>query len=139
MNLSQQAAHLAHDHQFLGADHDDNARRTLWVVLLTVVMMAGEIVAGYLTGSMALLADGLHMATHAGALGIAELGVGHVLQSMGFDDLAHQAADGAPSGGHQVQGLAAVGPAFQGSLHSLDLAENAPDPLEQLIFLRMSV
>jgi len=67
MNLSQQAAQLAHDHQFLGADHDDNARRTLWVVLLTVVMMVGEIVAGYLTGSMALLADGLHMATHAGA------------------------------------------------------------------------
>lgn len=76
MNLSQQAAHLAHDHQFLGADHDDNARRTLWVVLLTVVMMAGEIVAGYLTGSMALLADGLHMATHAGALGIAAAAYG---------------------------------------------------------------
>lgn len=71
MNLSQQAARLAHDHQFLGADHDDNARRTLWVVLLTVVMMGAEIVAGYVTGSMALLADGLHMATHAGALGIA--------------------------------------------------------------------
>ena len=38
--------------------------------MLTVVMMVGEIAAGYLTGSMALLADGFHMATHAAALGI---------------------------------------------------------------------
>jgi len=60
-----------HDHVFLGANHDDNARRTLWVVALTAVMMVGEIVAGYVTGSMALLADGFHMATHAGALGVA--------------------------------------------------------------------
>jgi cation diffusion facilitator family transporter len=61
----------AHDHVFLGAAHEENARRTLWVVMLTVVMMVAEIAAGYLTGSMALLADGFHMATHAGALGIA--------------------------------------------------------------------
>lgn len=60
-----------HSHDFLGADHERNARRTLAVVVLTLVMMVGEIVAGYLTGSMALLADGLHMATHAGALSIA--------------------------------------------------------------------
>lgn len=62
-----------HRHDFLGASHDANARRTLWVVLLTAVMMVGEIVAGYLTGSMALLADGFHMATHAGALGLAAI------------------------------------------------------------------
>ncbi len=61
----------AHEHVFLGATHEENARRTLWVVMLTVVMMVAEIAAGYLTGSMALLADGFHMATHAGALGIA--------------------------------------------------------------------
>jgi len=61
----------AHDHVFLGTAHDKNARRTLWVVMLTVAMMVAEIAAGYLTGSMALLADGFHMATHAGALGIA--------------------------------------------------------------------
>ncbi|KQM63126.1 MULTISPECIES: CDF family Co(II)/Ni(II) efflux transporter DmeF [unclassified Sphingomonas] len=65
------AAHLRHDHVFLGAAHDANARRTRWVVLLTAAMMIGEIAAGYLTGSMALLADGFHMATHAGALGVA--------------------------------------------------------------------
>lgn len=62
---------FSHEHVYLGADHDRNARCTLWVVALTAVMMAAEIVAGYLTGSMALLADGLHMATHAGALAIA--------------------------------------------------------------------
>lgn len=61
----------AHDHVFLSASHDENARRTRWVVVLTALMMVGEIIAGYLTGSMALLADGFHMATHAGALGVA--------------------------------------------------------------------
>jgi cation diffusion facilitator family transporter len=62
---------LTHDHVYLGASHDENARRTLWVVALTAVMMVGEIIAGSVTGSMALLADGFHMATHAGALSVA--------------------------------------------------------------------
>lgn len=62
---------LTHEHVFLSRSHDENTRRTLTVVLLTAVMMVGEIVAGWLTGSMALLADGFHMATHAGALGVA--------------------------------------------------------------------
>jgi cation diffusion facilitator family transporter len=64
---------FAHPHQFLSARHDESSRRTRLVVLLTAVMMVGEIAAGFYTGSMALLADGLHMATHAGALGIAAL------------------------------------------------------------------
>src|SRR3546814_13114446 len=62
---------LEHNHVFLGASHDENARRTLWVVALTAVMMVGEIIAGYVTGSMALLADGFHMATNPGALSVA--------------------------------------------------------------------
>lgn len=62
-----------HDHVFLGAKHSRNERRTWFVVALTAVMMVGEIVAGILFGSMALLADGWHMATHAAALGIAGL------------------------------------------------------------------
>jgi len=62
-----------HDHVFLGAKHARNERRTWFVVALTAVMMVGEIVAGILFGSMALLADGWHMATHACALGIAAL------------------------------------------------------------------
>lgn len=52
---------------------EHNERRTLWVVLLTATMMVVEILAGYATGSMALLADGYHMASHAGALGISYL------------------------------------------------------------------
>ena len=62
-----------HDHVFLGPKHADNERRTWFVVALTVVMMVGEIVAGSVFGSMALLADGWHMATHAAALGIAAI------------------------------------------------------------------
>ena len=63
--------YLTHDHYFLSRSHDDSARRTLWVVGLTAVMMVGEIIAGLVYGSMALLADGFHMATHAGALAVA--------------------------------------------------------------------
>lgn len=62
---------LTHDHVFLGSAHDRNARRTLWVVVLTATMMVAEIAAGMVFNSMALLADGVHMATHAGALAIA--------------------------------------------------------------------
>lgn len=66
-----------HAHDFLGASHDRNARRTLWVVAITTRMMVVEIAAGYITGSMALLADGFHMATHAGALGVAAIAYGY--------------------------------------------------------------
>ncbi len=62
-----------HDHVFLGAQHEHNERRTWFVVGLTAAMMIGEIAAGSIFGSMALLADGWHMATHAAALGIAAL------------------------------------------------------------------
>jgi cation diffusion facilitator family transporter len=60
-----------HDHVFLGHQHLRNERRTWLVVVITAIMMVGEIVAGSYFGSMALLADGWHMATHAAALGIA--------------------------------------------------------------------
>jgi cation diffusion facilitator family transporter len=63
-------AHLEHDHLFdLG--NRAGERNTWRVVALTAIMMAGEIVAGWLFNSMALLADGWHMGTHAFALGIA--------------------------------------------------------------------
>jgi cation diffusion facilitator family transporter len=60
-----------HDHVFLGSQHARHERRTWFVVGLTSIMMVGEIAVGWLSGSMALLADGWHMATHAAALGIA--------------------------------------------------------------------
>ena len=62
-----------HEHVFLGEGHDHNERRTWLVVALTAVTMVVEILAGTLFGSMALLADGWHMATHAAALTIAAL------------------------------------------------------------------
>jgi cation diffusion facilitator family transporter len=59
-----------HEHVYLGDAHEANERRTWIVVGLTALMMVGEIAAGTIFNSMALLADGWHMATHAGALGI---------------------------------------------------------------------
>lgn len=61
--------HQPHSHHF-AIVHKENERRTLIVVILTLVTMIAEITAGMLTGSMALLSDGWHMGTHAGALGI---------------------------------------------------------------------
>src|SRR5581483_10650794 len=60
-----------HEHVFLGHHHDRNERRSWAVVALCGAMMVAEIVGGLLWGSMALIADGLHMSTHAGALVIA--------------------------------------------------------------------
>ena len=62
-----------HEHVFLGARHNENARRVWTVVGLTAVMMTAEIVGGTLLGSMALVADGWHMSTHAAALAISAL------------------------------------------------------------------
>jgi cation diffusion facilitator family transporter len=62
-----------HDHVFLGKDHEKAERRTWAVIVLCTVMMIAEIVGGALFGSLALIADGLHMSTHAGALLLAAL------------------------------------------------------------------
>ena len=62
-----------HNHVFLGRDHARAERRTWAVIILCLVMMVAEIVGGVLFGSLALIADGLHMSTHAGALLLAAL------------------------------------------------------------------
>jgi cation diffusion facilitator family transporter len=62
-----------HSHVFLGSDHARNERRTWLVIALTATMMVAEITAGSLFGSMALIADGWHMSTHAGAMLISAL------------------------------------------------------------------
>ena len=49
---------------------NENERKTLFVIIITVLTMIAEIVYGYITNSMALLADGYHMGTHALALGL---------------------------------------------------------------------
>lgn len=71
--IESDVAALRHDHVFLGADHRRNERRVWLVIALTAAMMVAEIVAGTLYGSMALVADGWHMSTHAGAMLIAAL------------------------------------------------------------------
>jgi cation diffusion facilitator family transporter len=62
-----------HSHVFLGAGHEQNERKTWAVIVLCGIMMLVEIVGGGLFGSLALIADGLHMSTHAGAMLIAAL------------------------------------------------------------------
>jgi len=66
-------AGLAHDHVFLGANQDRNERKVWLVIALTTTMMVVEITAGHWFGSMALIADGWHMSTHAAAMLIAVL------------------------------------------------------------------
>jgi cation diffusion facilitator family transporter len=67
----------SHDHVFLGQDHRRNERQVWWVIALTAGMMVVEIIAGNLYGSMALVADGWHMSTHAGAMLITALAYGY--------------------------------------------------------------
>jgi cation diffusion facilitator family transporter len=62
-----------HSHVFLGTAHETNERRSWAVIVLCAVMMVAEIVGGLLFGSIALVADGMHMSTHAGALLLAAL------------------------------------------------------------------
>jgi cation diffusion facilitator family transporter len=68
-----QASSAGHSHTFLGEGHEQNERRTWLVIWLCGFMMVGEITGGILFGSIALVADGLHMSTHASALLLAAL------------------------------------------------------------------
>lgn len=75
MAIDEHSAHThgvwTHDHVFLSAGHEHAERRARLATTITAVFMVVEIAAGRLFGSMALLADGFHMATHVGALGLA--------------------------------------------------------------------
>ncbi len=72
-NFTNDAFGAGHDHIFLGAAHEQNERKTWMVIGLCAAMMVAEIVGGTMFGSLALVADGLHMSTHAGAMLIAAL------------------------------------------------------------------
>jgi cation diffusion facilitator family transporter len=74
-----------HDHAFLGAKHGTHERRTWAVVALTTVMMIAEIGGGAWSGSMALIADGLHMSTHVAALSIAAVAYSFARRHVGND------------------------------------------------------
>lgn len=122
MSTSLQASRFAHDHMFLGDSHDENAKRTLWVVILTFVMMIGEIAAGYITGSMALLADGFHMATHVVALGIAAAAYGFARRHAGnarFSFGTGKVGDLAGFASAMVLGLVAIGIAAESLMRLL--------------------
>jgi cation diffusion facilitator family transporter len=73
MSKPSSAKTAFHDHVFLGEGHERSERKTWAVIILCTVMMLAEIVGGWLFGSIALIADGLHMSTHAGALMLAAL------------------------------------------------------------------
>ena len=72
ITMTDQSANI-HSHVFLGEGHERNERRTWTVIALCGFMMVAEIVGGLLFGSIALIADGLHMSTHASALLLAAL------------------------------------------------------------------
>ncbi|HEX3766493.1 MAG TPA: CDF family Co(II)/Ni(II) efflux transporter DmeF [Kofleriaceae bacterium] len=66
-------AHDLSEHVHHEDEHAHNRvgeRRTKWVIAITAVMMVGELIVGWWTGSVALTADGWHMGTHVGALGL---------------------------------------------------------------------
>ena len=67
----QNVPSLQHEHLFLGVNQKRNERQVWFVIALTATMMVVEITAGHWFGSMALIADGWHMSTHAAAMLIA--------------------------------------------------------------------
>src|SRR5689334_16309980 len=71
MHLQAARDALTHDHVYVDEAQGRGERRTRMVVALTAATMVAEIAAGTVLGSMALLADGFHMASHVAALGLA--------------------------------------------------------------------
>jgi cation diffusion facilitator family transporter len=78
-----QGAISSHEHVFLGEGHEKSERKTWAVIALCGAMMVAEIIGGLLFGSIALVADGLHMSTHAGALLLAALAYTYARQHAG--------------------------------------------------------
>jgi len=68
MQAHDLSEHVHHDDE--DGYHRSGERRTRWVVAITAVTMLGELMVGRWTGSVALTADGWHMGTHVGALGL---------------------------------------------------------------------
>jgi cation diffusion facilitator family transporter len=68
-----------------GVHNRSGERRTLYVVWLTAAMMVGELIVGFLTGSVALKADGWHMGTHVGALGLTLVAYWYARKHAGSD------------------------------------------------------
>lgn len=92
-------APFAHSHAFGDATAPKRERALWWVTVITLATMALELAVGYWSGSLALVADGWHMGTHALALGGAALAAA----------LARRAQDSArfAFGGWKIEVLAA--------------------------------
>jgi len=73
---------VVHEHIFLGQEHGRSERRTWAVIALCGAMMVAEVGGGLLFGSIALVADGLHMSTHAGALLLAAIAYSYARRHM---------------------------------------------------------
>jgi cation diffusion facilitator family transporter len=109
-------ARFTHGHRFLGHDHERAEARARAVAILTAAFMVCEIAAGLIFGSMALLADGVHMATHAGAIGLAALAYWLARRNEGnarFSFGAGKFGDLAAFASAVVLGMLAVGVAIQ--------------------------
>ncbi len=78
-----EAFRALHDHVFLGEHHERSEKKTWAVIWLCTAMMVLEIVGGWLFGSVALVADGVHMSTHAGALLLAALAYTYARRHVG--------------------------------------------------------
>ena len=72
-----------HHHVFLGEGHSRAERQAWAVIWLCGLMMALEVVGGILFGSVALVADGLHMSTHASALLLTALAYSYARRHVG--------------------------------------------------------
>lgn len=112
-----------YDHVYLGSAHERNARRTLWVVILNSIAMVAEIGFGWLTGSMALLADGFHMATDAGALAVAAAAYAYARRhqhNARYTFGTGKVGDLAAFGSAIILGLAAIGIAVEAVMRLME-------------------
>jgi cation diffusion facilitator family transporter len=119
---SHSIAPWTHGHVFLGGRHDQHARRTWSVVALTAAMMVAEITGGTLFGSIALVADGWHMATHVTALAIA--GLAYLFARRHADDTRFSLGTGkfgelAAFGSAIILGMIALGIGYESILRLL--------------------
>jgi len=125
----------SHDHVFGQDRPTPNERRTATVVILTAVTMVVEIAAGLVYGSMALLADGLHMASHAVALGIAVFAYRYARRHAADPDFSFGTGKvGALAGysGAVLLGVFALGMAFESVQR---LVNPVPIAIDQALFV----
>ncbi len=127
------------EHNYVLTDNQlsKNEKKTVLVVVLTFVTMLFEIFYGYITGSMALLADGWHMGSHVGALGISVV-VYKLARSEKFNDrLSFGAGKLIPLGGYTSALLLLIVAVFM-IWESIDRLIN-PNPIQYNIAIVVAI